>query len=251
MNYLKHKFCYLYFSSLIDLFLFIILVQNAQLIGGYLKSISLESGEYFVIYKNSINIYNYDFSLNKIIYNFTREENITDDNEFEKKTKISDYKDNNHYYIISLIKGEYIFIYDYINNHLYKIGLILAKEDYYDLIPYKIESTNFIYIIICNLNYLQKYINFYLCKICLSLPNSEYSVIAQNKYVDSSLDGESINCNIINNIVFVKNEGLVCFNEPVTEEFDEGSCLRAWSQKSGYGFHCFRYGLCCTEKCVG
>ena len=87
MNYLKHKFCYLYFSSLIDLFLFIILAENTQSIGGYLKSISLESGEYFVIYKNSINIYNYDFSLNKIIYNFTSEENITDDNEFEKKQK--------------------------------------------------------------------------------------------------------------------------------------------------------------------
>ena len=212
MNYLKHKFCYLYFSSLIDLFLFIILAENTKSIGGYLKSISLESGEYFVIYKNSINIYNYEFSLNKIIYNFTREEKITDENEFEKKTKISDYKDNNHYYIISLIKGKYIFIYDYINNHLYKVDLILANEDYYDLIPYKIESTNLIYIIICNHNYEEKYITFYFCKICLSLLNSEYSIIAQNKYEDSSLDGESINCNIINNIIFVKNEGLVCFS---------------------------------------
>ena len=105
------KFLYKFFFSEYILFLFYNLFQyNSQSIINekHPKVKLLPSGNYFIIYDKGIIIYNYKFSLNKSIYNFTSEEEIND-NDYEK-TVISDFKNNNSYYIISLTKGKY-FLY--------------------------------------------------------------------------------------------------------------------------------------------
>ena len=135
---------------ILSLFLFYNLFQNSLqsiISGKYPKAKILSSGNYFIIYDKGINIYNKNFSLNKSLYNFTAEE-IIENNDYEK-TVISDFKSINNYYILCLIKGNFLFIFEDNTYKLKKIilGLLDNETKYYNLIPYKYNESSFQYII--------------------------------------------------------------------------------------------------------
>ena len=80
----------IYLIISIALLFFKAFTQSTGLIYPITKS--LPSGEYFVLYHEGINIYNEDFILKNILYNFTSEEKINEEVDF-KKTKIEVYSE--------------------------------------------------------------------------------------------------------------------------------------------------------------
>jgi hypothetical protein len=170
----------------------------------YPKAKLLKSGDYFLIYSLGIQIYKSDFSFKENIYDFKEREKINNDHDY-RNTKISDYIDDKNYYILTIIKGELIFIYDYYNNISYIDGnLKIEKGQNYDLIYYKFEN-NILYYVITVLN--PSKINFYLYKMNFTSLDNENVIEAQNNYSNDKIKGEFFSCNQIS----LEKEQLVCF----------------------------------------
>ena len=139
------------FSILIPLFILFFLIQKSiseKIMDARFPNVKLlPSGKYFILVDNGIYIYNSNFSLHKQIVKFSSSEIIkeTDYN----KTIITDFiDDNNNFYIICLVKVNYLYIFESQSENLYKIILIIEQDKkYYNLIPLKMEYPNFHYII--------------------------------------------------------------------------------------------------------
>ena len=124
------------------------------LTGGYPKAIVLSSGKYFIACSEGLFIYNWDFSLNKTVYNFT---NIN--------FNFNDNKDNTFIYEIIQNKIPYIFC-------LYKgkILVVIKNEEVIKKVPLILEI---IFIIQFLLNLTLHYYNVleYLSKIVIYMLN--------------------------------------------------------------------------------
>ena len=215
--YYKSLFVNIYFSSIYFSFLiFFVFCDNAlpqiqnqiikEIDGKYPKAKLLISGDYFVIFNKGIYIYNPDFSLKNIIYNFTIGDINIDDN---CKIIISDYIKDNKYYILSLIKSKFIFIFDFYNNHYYKDNQLeqrgIKDVNDFDLIPYKLENDILYYIIIVLKHHN---IEFYLCK----MSNSQNIIEVKKTYNDNQIQGNyHISCNKMPLKNDMENEELICF----------------------------------------
>ena len=137
----------LYFMLFYLCLIYYLLQNSLQLLtyGRFPKAKKLSSG-YFIIFDKGINIYDFHFSLQKCLYNFSDNE-IIEENDYEK-IAISDFKTNNNYYILCLIKDIFLYIYDDLNSRIDKIILNLGhKGKYYNLNPYKYNETSLQYII--------------------------------------------------------------------------------------------------------
>ena len=170
---------------------------------------SLPSGEFFILYHEGINIYNQDFSLKNIIYNFSAEEKINDEAE-HKKTKIEEYSEQNNFFILSLVKGHYLFIFDFPKNNLLKnIYLNVENGNNYNIIPYKIQNAILFYIVTTN---KKNENNFYFYLYSIDINNSENYFISQRKYYNNSMNDE-FNCNIMKMLTLglYSNDILSCF----------------------------------------
>ena len=182
----------------------------------YPKSISLPKGQYFIIYNRGINTSNSDFSFNNSIYNFSNDEIIGDDDDSEdfiKKTRIAKYIDDEVFYILCLIKGTYIFIFDYNNNYFYKnetMKITIEGCDF-NIIPLKKENNYFNFIVTFLKNNGVSEINFYHYNIELSFNQLKNFNLSTNKYENSSIQKDYTNCQKMSMKSFNNNKVLVCF----------------------------------------
>ena len=175
----------------------------------YSKAKALPSGKIFVTYHEGINIYNSDSSLNTSLINFNSDKKIDGNSDYNKKTRVEEYSDNENFYILSLIKGSYLYIYDYKNNFLIEdITLSLESGNYYNLIVYKLEDNNLFYII----SFVKdNQINFYLYMVNLSSSIHENTKL-NNSQSNNQLEEDYFSCNIIDmNEVSKKREVLACY----------------------------------------
>lgn len=173
----------------------------------------LPSGDYFVLLKNGIYIYNNDFSNNTLIREFTGSEII--DDEYESYGIIlSEIKNDTNFYILCFVKGS-LFLFD---DEKKKITKFTFQTDfygyYYNLIPYEIDNNYLNYCIIftkyeekCGLfwAYKQYSLHLYHFRINLLLLN-ENEKIKSNTFND--------NCHINDYIFscqFKAPQSLYCF----------------------------------------
>ena len=113
----------------------------------YPKVKELPSGDLFIIMDNGIYISNNNISKIAKIYEFNTEETIKRNSD-NNKTVLSEFKDDNHLYILGLVK-EYLYLYDYNKAKLSQYNLTSELNgNFYDLIPYKIENNSLYYIIV-------------------------------------------------------------------------------------------------------
>ena len=137
---------------LFHLFLFYDDFNIIQINSLYTRIKQLPSGEYFIILDNGIFIYNKNFSYNNSIYNFSNSEKINSFDD-DKKTTISEFKNNDYFYILCLIKDNlYLFNFNRRTIKKYFLASYLTGS-FYNLIPYKNADSSEIYIVICFMSY--------------------------------------------------------------------------------------------------
>ena len=144
---------FIYVFLLFILFSFFIKVKAND--NNFLKLKELSTGEYFVIFEKSINIYNSDFTHCSSIFSFNNSDINPNLNNIDNITISEYYQDENQIYVLCLI-NEYLFIYNYINNNLtthklIELKIYLTEESdpyYYNFIPYKVGDSNDIYFIV-------------------------------------------------------------------------------------------------------
>ena len=116
------------------------------------KLIKLPSEEFFIIFENGIYIYNSNFTTCKPLYFFQDTEKIMN-SEDSINTLISEIKNGNEHYVISLAK-KYLYIYNFTKNNLirYQLSQLNTKKYNqkgvnYNLIPYEIDNFHIKFII--------------------------------------------------------------------------------------------------------
>ena len=154
MFYFSELFNSNFFSStlisfFILLFLFQKTISETILNGRRFPNVKiLPSGKYFILVDNGIYIYNSNFSLNKTIIYFSDDE-CMNEADYNKVIITEFVDDNNNFYIICLVKVQFLYIFESQKYILYKskINDIDQARQYYNLIPLKMEYPNFHYII--------------------------------------------------------------------------------------------------------
>ena len=202
---------------LFHLFLFYDDFNIIQINSLYTRIKQLPSGEYFIILDNGIFIYNKNFSYNNSIYNFSNSEKINSFDD-DKKTTISEFKNNDYFYILCLIKDNlYLFNFNRRTIKKYFLASYLTGS-FYNLIPYKNADSSEIYIVICFMSYKKKkfffyeninyFLHFYNFRID---PNrGTYSCISNKEYnkIENDISGIYFSCQIIK---LDEQNYLVCF----------------------------------------
>ena len=135
-----------YYLSIISLILFLFILKKVFLLsinGKYPIAKLLPDGNIFILNDMGISIYNnYDFTLNKSIYNFTE---IIDENNY-KNIIVSEYEGNDNYYILFLINGEYLYIFESNSYNFRKILLDLFwQSEYFYLTPFKLGNESILH----------------------------------------------------------------------------------------------------------
>ena len=175
----------------------------------YTTAKNLPCGKYFILFNRGINIYNADYSLDNSLINFTSDEIISEEHDYYKKTRIVEYYEEGKFFILTLIKGSYLYIYDYNSNFLIKnITLNLESGNCYSLIPYHLKGNNLIYII----SILNDHdIYFYLYMIDLS-SNHENKLLNISTYNNDTIKDITFYCNKMEEgLEENSKEVLVCF----------------------------------------
>ena len=212
-----------YYLRLVSLILFLFILKKACLLainGKYPIAKLLPDGNIFILNDMGISIYNnYDFTLNKSIYNFSDCKEKINENNY-KKIAVSEYEGNDNYYILFLINRETLYIFESKSYNLSKKYLdLVGHTEYYNLIPFKLENESVLHYTI---NFIYKenetyYINFYHYKINLSQDNSKNILISKEEYYDSINCSDFIEKNLIINyflssqITLSENHILTCF----------------------------------------
>ena len=177
---------YLYLIIYIFL-LFISNILSLRIEGMYPKTILLPFGNYFIVSNKGINVYNPNFTLNNSLYNFTGEEEIINDDNFDhsKQTVISKYYYNNNLYIFCLVNGLFLYIFENNNYSLQKYNISdIDNGLYYNLIPYSYNETTIEYIIsFISLESSYK-INFFKYRISILNNGFKNEFISNNNFVD-------------------------------------------------------------------
>ena len=208
------------------LFLFYDDFNIIQINSLYTRIKQLPSGDYFVILDKGIFIYNNNFSYNFSIYNFTYSEKINSLDD-DKKTTISEFKNNGYFYILCLVKDN-LYLFNSNNRTIKKIFLDrILTGSFYNLMPYQNDDSSEIFNIVISfisskkekvlsnfwgLKYYEEYtsyfLNFYNFKINLKNYDLSYiSSIIYNK-IKYDISGIYFSCQIINS----KHQNyLVCF----------------------------------------
>ena len=181
----------------------------------------LPSGEFFILMNNGIYTSNKNFSIISKIYAFNSEQSINS-NEDNNKTALSEFKNGNDLYILSLVKG-FLYFYDFKNRNITQYDLRdQLKGNFYDLIPYQIVNNCLHYVIIfteiveeCIIFTEDKYIfNFYNYKIDFSLEENNNIKIKYFTYENFIKDLFSCYSFISSSIVscqIIRNNYIMCF----------------------------------------
>lgn len=159
----------------------------------------LPSGKYFILVDNGIYIYNSNFSMYKTIVNFSNDE-IMDEKEYAQ-TKITEFKDNNKFYIICLVKLRFLYIFESQEEYFCKRELNIDKKiQSYNLIPLKIDYPNFHYVI--SYKYYNQ-VNFYHYRMNLSNESNYNNVLILKNCFDTDGNIENFICNRISDKRFI------------------------------------------------
>ena len=121
MNFFSNIFnCLFQHSHYTKIIFFLCLVYHIsyeydihELNDPYLKIKNLPSGDYLVITSKDIHIFSSDFSNDNLIYKFGTQATMVNNAQDDKKTTISEFKNNDNYYILCLVKN---FLYRFILN---------------------------------------------------------------------------------------------------------------------------------------
>ena len=219
-------------------------IDSHSIIEGYcLKAVLLPSEKYFIILDKGIYIYNNDFSVNKILYNFTSDEKVSD----SKYIQIEEMKINNNNFITVLSKGKYLYIFEAENNKFYNLFLQIGVYSSY-FIPYKYYNSTLEYIIY----YINEYqINFFLYKFKLLFPytNELINSLSPLKDIRSYNSSKSIN-NFIDFALWVKDK--ITGNDDSNNDYNSIdssyiSCQKKILQENYY-LICFYMIKDCTDK---
>ena len=132
-----------------------------------------------------MNVYNNNFSFIIFSYVFNHEEIIDKYN--HEKTVISKYLYNDNFYILSLTKGSYLYIYERNNNTLKKANIDNINNGlFYNLFIYKFENKNLEFIIsYINSDEINKLyqILFFRYKMSISVENCEITIVLNNTFI--------------------------------------------------------------------
>ena len=143
-HYIKIIFC-------LNLLYSFPLVYNLYILNEpYLKLKNLPSGDYLIITSQGIHLFNNNFTIDNLIYEFKTEDKIINNETDYENIALSEFKSNENYYILCLIKN-YFYLFDYNKKNIAlvdNLGSKLSAESYYNLIPYKITDNSLYYIII-------------------------------------------------------------------------------------------------------
>ena len=198
-----------------------------ELNDSYLKIKNLPSGDYLVITSKDIHYFSSDFSKDNIIYKFDTQETKVNNTQDDKKTTISEFKNNDNYYILCLVKN-FLYLFDYNEMNITLVSDLnskLSTESHYNLIPYKLIGNSLYYFI----SYIKKKPiicwsdthNFYSFiflhyKIELSPQENKNKFISENFYqeCDHHFIGMYYSSYITDSIFschFIEKKYLVCF----------------------------------------
>ena len=160
--------------------------------GFYPKIKQLPSGEYFIILNDGIYIYSNGFSK---ITQFFQFQGVIENLEVKKAT-ISEFKNNNYFYILCLIK-DYLYLFNFNKTTLEKIDLTeYLSGNSYNLIPYKYEDDppeifNFIICYMTIIDSTHNYFKFYNFQI--NTNNYNYSKLSSEKYIQNYKEISDLN----------------------------------------------------------
>ena len=168
----------------------------------------LPSGKYFILVDNGIYIYNSNFTLNKTITNFTNDECMNEED--YNKVNITEFvDDNNNFYIICLVKAQFLYIFESQREILYNWEInIKDSGKYYNLIPLKMEYPNFHYIISYISQTSNYKINLFHFRVNISQEdNNNNNELIYNKELSTNdkitISQEHLSCNKISGQKFI------------------------------------------------
>ena len=183
-------------------------IKNLNL--DYVHALSLINGNIFILHKNGVIVYNYNFTIKLYDYNFNG--NILIPTMLDNNlTSIIQSSDDINQYVLAIInnniyifssKGLYLFHFthtllsDFPNNSIYQ---------YYSLLYYKCNNNIYSYIISFLNN--QKYPE--LTEFEINMDNHSYKINNKEIYDISNIISDSISCQIYNN--FQNKKNIDCF----------------------------------------
>ena len=158
-----------FLSTYIIIFHFILLSFSYEYIihpvdNKYPRIKVLPSGEFFIIMSNGIYISNNDFSNITQIHQFMNAQCINS-NEDNNKTALSEFKNGNDFYILSLVK-DYLFLYDFNKQQITQYDLRAdLNGNFCEIIPYKMVNNCLFYVITFALRVVDLEIHIIMCYI--------------------------------------------------------------------------------------
>ena len=172
-------------------------VNNLDL--NYTHTLSLSNGNIFIIHKNGVNVYNYNFTIK--LYDFDFGGNLLIPSETDNDlTSIIQSKDDINKYVIAIInniiyvftsKGQYYFHFshtllsDFSTNVLYK---------YYSFLYYKYNDNTYYYI----LSFINNDNAIKLIEFEIYMNNHSYKITRERAYQISDNISDTVSCQIIN-----------------------------------------------------
>ena len=144
------------------------------LTGGYPKAIVLSSGKYFIACSEGLFIYNWDFSLNKTVYNFTNINFNFNDN--KDNTFIYEIIQNKIPYIFCLYKGKILVVIK--NEEVIKKVPFDPGDKIYNTIPFKFDASLLQYI---RISIIESHLYVKLYELNLSPNNGSNYLKCENK----------------------------------------------------------------------
>ena len=199
MNFHSFSFFYLFINLL-----YLIINENDLYIRSidldYTHAITLLNGNVFIIHKNGVRVYNYNFSI--ILYDFDFGGNQLISSELENNlTSIMQCDDDNNKYVTALLynniyifssKGKYLFDKPHT---LFAKFPVNANYNFYSFLFYKSEDSIYYYIVTFISN--DNHITIIFFKI--NMNNQEYEVILEKNYEINNPISDSCSCQIIYN----------------------------------------------------
>jgi hypothetical protein len=210
-----------YLKKIITLVLFVIklniVINDSSLLDKYLDidythALSLLNGNIFILHKNGVIVYNYNFSI--ILYNNNFEgATIINSEEENSLTSIIQCENDNNQYIVALIKntihifsarGEYLFSIE--NTSLFSdFSITNIIYIYYSFLYYKSEDSNYYFII----TYKNNNNKIKIIEFIININTKLYSVHYETTYNVENIVSDSISCQIINSNAY--SNILFCF----------------------------------------
>ena len=207
-----------YYNNLMKQILFILIMINIKQIVisddlllknlnlDYTHALSLTNGNIFIIHKNGVMVYNYNFTIILYSYNFDGNPIISSEEE-NNFTSIIQCDDDNNQYIVAIIKNN-IYIFSSKGQYLFKKSNNFFKDFItnsiyikYSILYYKY-SGNIYYFII---TYVDDNNEIKIIEFTIDMNTQAFDIYKEKNYTVNLLYSDSIGSEIINSTI------LACF----------------------------------------